>query len=100
MASDTPGYAGEPVGGETDRLVNAALHLIADQGWRRLSLAAVAAEAGLPILTLYRTFPSKQAILCAFSRRIDETVLATPPDRGRFRRAPARSRLRPADAAI
>src|SRR3954452_3836998 len=80
MASDTPEYAGEPVGSETDRLVNAALHLIANQGWRRLSMAAIAAEAGLPILTLYRIFPSKQAILCAFSRRIDETVLAAPPD--------------------
>ena len=43
-------------------------------------MAAIAAEAGLPILTLYRTFPSKPAILCAFSRRIDETVLAAPPD--------------------
>ena len=43
-------------------------------------MAAIAAEAGLPILTLYRTFPSKPAILCAFSRRIDETVLAAPLD--------------------
>src|SRR3954447_9025815 len=76
MASDIP----EPVGGETDLFVNAALRLTADQGWRRLSMAAIAAEAGLPILALYRTFPSKQAILCAFSRRIDETVLAAPPD--------------------
>jgi AcrR family transcriptional regulator len=79
MASDTAEHAGEPVGSETDRLVNAALRLTADQGWRHLSMAAIAAEAGLPILTLYRIFPSKRAILCAFSRRIDETVLATPP---------------------
>ena len=43
-------------------------------------MAAIAAEAGLPILTLYRAFPSKPAILCAFSRRIDETVLAAPLD--------------------
>lgn len=76
MASDTP----EPIGSERDRLVNAALRLIADRGWRHLSMAAIAAEAGLPILTLYRTFPSKQAILCAFSRRLDEAVLATPPE--------------------
>jgi AcrR family transcriptional regulator len=76
MASDAP----ESVSAETDRLVNAALRLIADQGWRRLSMAAIAAEAGLPILTLYRTFSSKQAILCAFSRHIDETVLAVPPE--------------------
>jgi AcrR family transcriptional regulator len=80
VVSDIPQSTGEPVGSETDRLVNAALRLIADQGWRRLSMAAIAAEAGLPILALYRAFPSKQAILCAFSRRIDETVLATPPD--------------------
>jgi AcrR family transcriptional regulator len=72
--------AAEPVGSEADRLVNAALHLVAQHGWRRLSMAAIAAEAGLPILTLYRIFPSKQAILCAFSRRIDETVLAAPLD--------------------
>jgi AcrR family transcriptional regulator len=78
MATDMPGDAPEAVGDEADRLINAALRLIAQHGWRRLSMAAVAAEAGLPILTLYRTFPSKPAILCAFSRRIDETVLAAP----------------------
>ena len=65
---------------ERDRIIDAALSLIAQQGWRRLSLAAVAAEAGLPILTLYRAFPSKAAILCGFSRRIDEAVLAAPLD--------------------
>jgi AcrR family transcriptional regulator len=87
MASDAaglgmhvPGGGAEPVGSETDRLINAALHLIATHGWRHLSMAGIAVEAGLPILTLYRTFPSKPAILCAFSQRIDETVLAAPPD--------------------
>src|SRR5215213_8327635 len=80
MASDGPGDTPEPVGSDADRLVNAALLLTAQHGWRHLSMAAIAAEAGLPILTLYRTFPSKPAILCAFWRRIDETVLAMPPD--------------------
>ncbi|MGD9614632.1 MAG: TetR family transcriptional regulator [Alphaproteobacteria bacterium] len=79
-SSDAPESAGGPVGSDRDRLVNAALRLIARRGWRWLSMAAIAAEADLPILTLYRTFPSKQAILCAFSRRIDETVLAAPLD--------------------
>src|SRR5713226_5406982 len=65
---------------ERDRIIDAALRLIAQQGWRRLSLAAIAAEAGLPILTLYRAFPSKPAILRGFSRRIDEAVLATSLD--------------------
>ncbi|MGE0259787.1 MAG: TetR family transcriptional regulator [Alphaproteobacteria bacterium] len=80
MPSDAQDNTREPVGGETDQLVNAALRVIAERGWRHSSMAAIAAEAGLPILTLYRTFPSKPAILCAFSRRIDETVLAAPLD--------------------
>ena len=63
---------------ESDRIIDAALRLVAAGGWRRLSLAAIAAEADLPILTLYRAFPSKAAILCGFSRRIDEAVLAPP----------------------
>jgi AcrR family transcriptional regulator len=75
-----PGGAAPPPRGDRDRIIDAALSLIAQQGWRRLSLAAVAAEAGLPILNLYRAFPSKPAILCGFSRRIDEAVLATPLD--------------------
>ena len=45
-----------------------------------MSMAAIAAEADLPILTLYRTLPSKPAILRAFFRRIDEAVLAVPLD--------------------
>jgi AcrR family transcriptional regulator len=75
-----PGGAGAAPAGERDRIIDAALRLIAQEGWRRLSLAAIAAEAGLPILTLYRTFPSKPAILRGFSRRIDEAVLTTPLD--------------------
>ncbi len=72
------GAAAQP--SERDRIIDAALSLIAQQGWRRLSLAAIAAEAGVPILTLYRAFPSKPAILRGFSRRIDEVVLAVPRD--------------------
>ena len=76
----TPRPPPRPRPSERDRIIDAALALIAREGWRRLSLAAVAAEAGLPILTLYRAFPSKPAILCGFSRRIDEAVFATPLD--------------------
>jgi AcrR family transcriptional regulator len=65
--------------GEADRIIDAALARVAEDGWRRLSLAAVAAEAGLPILRVYRNFRSKQAILCGFLRRVDEMVLAEPP---------------------
>ena len=64
---------------EADRIIDAAFAKISNDGWRRLSLAAVADAAELPILRVYRNFPSKQAILCGFFRRIDEAVLAEPP---------------------
>ena len=64
---------------EADRIIDAAFAKISSDGWRRLSLAAVADAAELPILRVYRNFPSKQAILCGFFRRIDEAVLAEPP---------------------
>jgi AcrR family transcriptional regulator len=72
------GAAASPPGGERDRIIDAALALIARDGWRRLGMAAIAAEAGLPILVVYRLFPSKPAILRAFTRRIDEAALASP----------------------
>jgi AcrR family transcriptional regulator len=68
-----------PPASDADRIIDAALARIAADGWRRLSLAAIAAEAGLPILRVYRVFRSKQAILSGFLRRIDEVVLADVP---------------------
>ncbi len=64
---------------EAHRIIEAALTLVAQHGWRRLSLAAIADEAGLPILRVYRNFRSKQAILAGFMRQIDEAVLAEAP---------------------
>lgn len=64
---------------DADRIIDAALARIATEGWRGLSLAAIAAEAELPILRVYRTFGSKLAILCGLFRRIDEAVLAELP---------------------
>jgi AcrR family transcriptional regulator len=65
---------------DADRIIDAAVAGIAELGWRRLSLAAIAARAGLPIIAVYRTFPSKQAVLCGLFRRIDEAVLADLPE--------------------
>jgi len=64
---------------DTDRIIDAALARIASDGWRHLSLAAVADAAGLPIMRVYRTFGSKQAILRGLYRRVDEAALAQPP---------------------
>jgi len=64
---------------EADQIIDAAFARIPTDGWRRLSLALIAAAGGLPILRVYRNFHSKQQILCAFFRRIDEAVLVDPP---------------------
>ena len=63
------------------RAIEAALALAAEQGWEKISYADIAAKAGLKIAELYPVFSSKTAILTAFSRRIDEKVLAgTDPE--------------------
>jgi AcrR family transcriptional regulator len=72
------GGASRPVASDVDRIIDAALALIASGGWRSVSLAAVADKAGLPILQVYRIFPSRTAILCGLFRRVDEAVLASP----------------------
>jgi AcrR family transcriptional regulator len=71
------GAAGSP--SDADRIIDAALALIPTEGWRELSLAAIAAAAELPILKAYRLFRSKQAILWGLFRRVDEIVLNEPP---------------------
>jgi AcrR family transcriptional regulator len=65
---------------DPDRIIDAMLALVAAEGWRRVSLAAVADAAGLPVLQVHRLFPSRTATLCGFFRRIDEAALAAPLD--------------------
>jgi AcrR family transcriptional regulator len=72
------GNAARTAVSEADRIIDAMLALTERHGWRAVSLAAVAEEAGLPILQVYRLFPSRTAILCGLLRRIDEAVLAAP----------------------
>lgn len=74
-----------------DHVIDAALGLAAAGRWGDLSLAEIAEAAGLPISKVYPVFSSKQAILDAFSRRIDAAVLTeSDPDSAE---APARDRL-------
>jgi AcrR family transcriptional regulator len=58
------------------RVIDVALTLAARKGWRAVSLAAVADEAGIGVLQLYSLYRSKAAILDAFHRRIDAAALA------------------------
>lgn len=57
-----------------DHVVDTALALAAEKGWRRLSLADIAIAAKLPIGAVLGAYRSKAAILAAFARRIDRQV--------------------------
>ena len=59
-----------------DHVIDTALRLGGEGRWRDLSLAEIAEAAGLPIAKVHAVFPSKQAILNAFARRVDAAVLA------------------------
>jgi AcrR family transcriptional regulator len=57
------------------RIVAAAFRLAAERGWTHVALADIAAAADLSMADLYAIYPSKAAILAAFSRDIDQSVL-------------------------
>ena len=65
-------------------VIAAALELAASRGWGEVALRDIAAEAGVPFAALHSRFPSRQAILAAFSRDIDAKLLAAsdsdPPE--------------------
>ena len=75
-----------------DHVIDTALGLAAKVGWRELSLAEIAEEAGLPLSKVYPHFGSKQEILDAFARRVDSQVLAEELDEEE-RAQPARDRI-------
>jgi AcrR family transcriptional regulator len=57
------------------QIAEAALSLVADQGLRRLSVAAVARRVGLVPSGIYRHFKSKDEILAAVLDRLEERLL-------------------------
>lgn len=59
-----------------DRLLDAALAVIARDGWRKTSFAAIAAEAGVDFARLYARFPDRSHIIRAILARADAAVLA------------------------
>ncbi|MGH6947525.1 MAG: TetR family transcriptional regulator [Kiloniellales bacterium] len=68
---------GKTAGDLPIQIIETAMSLAAERGWRRLSLAEIATESGQPLSAVYPLFPSKAAILSAFSRRVDGLVLAS-----------------------
>ena len=67
------------------RIVDAALAIIADEGWPAVTVDAVAARSGVDPDAVYRLAPTPAAMLDLFARRIDLAVTAddaAPPPGG------------------
>ena len=59
-----------------EQIAEAALSLVANQGLRRLSIAAVARRVGLVPSGIYRHFKNKDEVLAAVLDRIEQRLLA------------------------
>lgn len=57
------------------RLIDAALHLAAVQGWSDTTMADIAETAKVPLAEARRHFASKQALLTEFFARLDAAML-------------------------
>src|SRR5690349_15348510 len=79
-SASSPRRGADPAAG----IVEAGVALAARGGsCRRISLAAIAGEAGLPLIDVYAIYRSKAEILEAFQQQVDRDVLATvEPDPG------------------
>jgi AcrR family transcriptional regulator len=72
-------------------LLTSAFALLAERGWAGLSLPALAARAGLPLIEVHRQLPDRRAILQALSERVDEAMLEV--DRAELEGLPPRDKL-------
>ena len=61
---------------DAERLIDAALTLTTERGWRGLTLPQIAAKAGVSLADAYTAFPTKTALLTGFLARIDRQMLA------------------------
>ena len=59
-----------------ERIIDAFMALVAERGLVDIGLADIAEAADVSLAELRAEFPGKLAILAAFSKRIDEAVLA------------------------
>ncbi len=65
-----------------ERIIDAFMTLVGERGLVGTGLADIAAAADVSLAELRAEFPGKLAILAAFSKRIDEAVLAQGPAEG------------------
>lgn len=83
--SGAPKTLGRPRDGSRDTaILTAALELIAEVGYERLSMEAIVGRARVSKATIYRRWPSKGALIAAAVRQRTETVVV-PIDEGSLR---------------
>ena len=63
------------------RIVAAALRLAGERAWREVTLRDIADAAGTSLVELRKDFATKGDILAAFTRAVDDEVLARAPRR-------------------
>jgi AcrR family transcriptional regulator len=61
------------------RIIAATMRLAAERPWDDVLMKDIAEAAALDLAALRREFPSKSAILSAFSRAVDDAVLSSAP---------------------
>ncbi len=61
---------------DADTILDAALAVAAECGWRQATLSDIAARAGCSLADVYRRFPSKGSMARAAIARVDAAVLA------------------------
>lgn len=79
-------HSGPNSGGDFDAaLLEAAMALVAEQGWARLSLVEAAREAGLPLAQVRAFYPCKAKLLLRLNRLADEAALEDESSGGTVR---------------
>lgn len=76
-----------------DALVDAALEIAAEHGWRRTSVREAAERAGVSRMTALRLAPVKLALLNRLAARVDERMLAGLDEDATDPEIPVRDRL-------
>lgn len=70
------------------RLIEAAMTLVAEHGWRKLSLAEAARRADIPLARVRGRFPCRLAVLLRFNAEADKAAVT-----GALLEGPVRDRL-------
>jgi AcrR family transcriptional regulator len=83
--------SGKPKGGEREAIIDALMNLAARRDFGDIAISDVAREAGVSLADFRDAFPSKGAVVGAFSRRIDRKVLDNLSNE--YDAEPARERL-------